>query len=49
MGKTARDTLRGQAVVVDLHVRIGWSDAENQVREVQTALWSATNGMLESP
>ena len=48
VGKTARNTLRGHAIVIDLHVRVGRSDAESQVREVQTALRSATNGMLES-
>jgi len=48
VGKTARDTLCGHAIVIDLHVRVGRSDAESQVREVQTTLWSATNGVLES-
>ena len=47
--KDTRDTLRGQAVIVNLHVRVGRSDAEGQVREVQTALRSATHGILESP
>ena len=48
VGMTARDTLCGHAIVVDLHVRVGRSDAESQVREVQTTLRSATDSMLES-
>ncbi len=48
VGKTARDTLRGHAIVIDLHVQVGRSDAESQVREVQTTLRSATNGVLEA-
>jgi len=49
VGKTARDTLCGHAVVIVLHVRVGRSDAESQVREVPTTLWSATKGVLGSP
>ncbi len=49
VGKTARDTLCGHAVVIVLHVWVGRSDAQSQVREVPTTLWGATKGVLGSP
>ena len=48
VGKTACGALRSHAIVLVLHVRIGWPDEEGQIQEVPTALRGATNSLLGS-
>jgi hypothetical protein len=47
--KTACGTLHGHAIISILHVLTGRPNKEGQVREIPTALWSATSSVLGSP